>query len=180
MSQTNILLEAGTNELEIVEFYIDEPTASSFTGDTPETSSGQYRGYYGVNVAKVLEIIRLPKITGMPEVSHPSVMGAFNLRDHIIPLVDLSIWLDKQRQDSDSPKVIVTEFNNVTTSFLVSGVTRIHRMMPPAAGGIFLPLSPLSLGYSSSPKYARTTSGLAWISSGVPLARGRPKLSTVT
>ena len=55
-------------------------------------------------------------------------MGAFNLRNHIIPLVDLSIWLDKQREPSDSPKVIVTEFNNVTTSFLVSGVTRIHRM----------------------------------------------------
>ena len=25
MTQTNILLESGTNELEIVEFYIDEP-----------------------------------------------------------------------------------------------------------------------------------------------------------
>ena len=25
MSQTNILLEAGTNELEIVEFFLDEP-----------------------------------------------------------------------------------------------------------------------------------------------------------
>ena len=127
MSQTNILLEAGTNELEIVEFYIDESAASSFTSDRPE-ASGLYRGYYGVNVAKVLEIIRLPKVTGMPEVSHPSVMGAFNLRNHIIPLVDLSIWLDKQREPSESPKVIVTEFNNVTTSFLVSGVTRIHRM----------------------------------------------------
>ena len=127
MAQTNILLEAGTNELEIVEFFIDEPTASSFTADAPE-ASGHYRGYYGVNVAKVLEIIRLPKVTAMPEVSHPSVMGAFNLRNHIIPLVDLSIWLDKQRQDTASPKVIVTEFNNVTSSFLVSGVTRIHRM----------------------------------------------------
>ena len=25
MSQTNILLESGTNELEIVEFFLDEP-----------------------------------------------------------------------------------------------------------------------------------------------------------
>jgi len=127
MAQTNILLEAGTNELEIVEFYIDEPSASSFTSKAPEVT-GLYRGYYGVNVAKVLEIIRLPKVTGMPEVSHPSVLGAFNLRNHIIPLVDLSVWLDKVREPSESPKVIVTEFNNVTTSFLVSGVTRIHRM----------------------------------------------------
>ena len=49
MTQTNILLEAGTNELEIVEFYLDEEG----TEDTPA-----YKGYYGVNVAKVLEIIR--------------------------------------------------------------------------------------------------------------------------
>ncbi len=123
MSQTNILLEAGTNELEIVEFFIDE-IVESRDGGPPRV----YKGYYGVNVAKVLEIIRLPRVTEMPEVSHPSVLGAFNLRSHIIPLVDLSVWLDKQRAPTDSPKVIVTEFNNVTTSFLVTGVTRIHRM----------------------------------------------------
>ena len=123
MSQTNILLEAGTNELEIVEFFLDEAPTE---GDSSE--GGSYKGYYGVNVAKVLEIIRLPKITALPEVSHPSVLGAFNLRNHIIPLVDLSVWLDKQRAELESPKVIVTEFNKVTTAFLVSGVTRIHRL----------------------------------------------------
>lgn len=122
MAQTNILLEAGTNELEIVEFYLDEAV--------PEDETGQqsYKGYYGVNVAKVLEIIRLPRVTALPEVSHPSVQGAFNLRNHIIPLVDLSIWLQKQRVEIESPKVIVTEFNRVTTAFMVSGVTRIHRL----------------------------------------------------
>ncbi len=120
MSQTNILLEAGTNELEIVEFHLEE---SSTDPATPN-----YRGYYGVNVAKVLEIIRMPKVTGLPEVQHPSVLGAFNLRSHIIPLVDLSQWLGKQRAESEPPKVIVTEFNNVTTAFMVSGVNRIHRI----------------------------------------------------
>jgi two-component system chemotaxis response regulator CheV len=118
MSQTNILLEAGTNELEIVEFYIDEVSPSG----------AAYQGYYGVNVAKVLEIIRKPKITEMPEVNHPSVLGAFNQRSHIIPLVDLAMWLGKNRTEADSPKVVVTEFNQVTTAFLVSGVTRIHRI----------------------------------------------------
>ena len=82
MAQTNILLEAGTNELEIVEFFIDEPTASSFTADAPE-NSGHYRGYYGVNVAKVLEIIRLPKVTAMPEVSHPIPQGT-ELREVVV------------------------------------------------------------------------------------------------
>lgn len=120
MAQTNILLESGTNELEIVEFYLEE-----------ETAPGQekaYRGYYGVNVAKVLEIIRQPKITEMPEVNHPSVLGAFNQRSNIIPLVDLAMWLGKDRRRDGEAKVIVTEFNNVTTAFLVSGVTRIHRI----------------------------------------------------
>lgn len=118
MAQTNILLEAGTNELEIVEFYLEEAG--------PDDSS--YKGYYGVNVAKVLEIIRKPKITEMPETSHPAVLGAFNQRSHIIPLIDLANWLSKERVEKEPPKVIVTEFNRVTTSFLVSGVTRIHRI----------------------------------------------------
>jgi len=116
---TNILLEAGTNELEIVEFYLEEPQS---------VSEESYKGYYGVNVAKVLEIIRMPKITEMPQVSHPSVLGAFNLRNQIIPLVDLGMWLKKEHGDKEPPKVIVCEFNNVTTAFLVSGVTRIHRI----------------------------------------------------
>ena len=49
MTQSNILLEAGTNELEIVEFHLDEFEPDGVT---------LYKGYYGVNVAKVLEIIR--------------------------------------------------------------------------------------------------------------------------
>jgi two-component system chemotaxis response regulator CheV len=118
MAQTNILLEAGTNELEIVEFYLEEAG--------PDGQS--YKGYYGVNVAKVLEIIRKPKITEMPETTHPAVLGAFNQRSHIIPLIDLAQWLSKERVEKEPPKVIVTEFNRVTSSFLVSGVTRIHRI----------------------------------------------------
>ncbi|MFZ5426794.1 MAG: chemotaxis protein [Thermodesulfobacteriota bacterium] len=117
MSQTNILLESGTNELEIVEFYIDE-----------ETGSGPYRSYFGVNVAKVLEIIRKPKVTEMPSTPHPAVKGTFNLRSRIIPLIDLSVWLGKQMVAAEAPKVIVSEFNNITNAFLVSGVTRIHRL----------------------------------------------------
>ena len=117
---TNILLESGTNELEIVEFYIEEASRAS--------DGESYKGYYGVNVAKVLEIMQKPKITEMPEVSHPSVLGAFNLRSKVIPLVDLAMWLGKKRVEKEPPKVIVTEFNKVTSAFLVSGVTRIHRI----------------------------------------------------
>lgn len=118
MAPTNILLESGTNELEIVEFFLDE-----------ELPDGEvYRGYFGVNVAKVLEIIRMPAVTEMPEVSDSSVLGAFSQRSRITPLVDLGVWLGRTRVEREEPKVVVTEFNNLTTAFLVSGVNRIHRI----------------------------------------------------
>lgn len=114
MSQSNILLESGTNEVEILELYIEEEA---------------YRGYYGVNVAKVLEIIPLPpKVMRPPHLRESFVIGMFNHRDKIIPLLDLAGWLDRKRVESTPPKVLITEFNNVTNAFLVSGVTRIHRV----------------------------------------------------
>lgn len=119
MAHTNILLEAGTNELEIIEFYIDEAA---------EPGVKPYRAYYGVNVAKVLEIIRLPKVTGMPQTPHPCVIGTFNLRSRVIPLIDLSLWLGKPMARDENTKVIVSEFNKVINAFMVSGVTRIHRL----------------------------------------------------
>ncbi len=119
MTQTNILLESGTNELEIVEFYIDEV----------DPDSGEvYQGFYGVNVAKVLEIIRKPAVTNIPSIPHPSVLGAFNLRSRVMPLIDLGLWLGKKMAPNASPKVIVSEFNRVINAFLVSGVNRIHRL----------------------------------------------------
>ena len=138
MSRTNILLETGTNELEIVEFYLDEPTnkaaldivAQIAGAESQEHSKdGFYRGFYGVNVAKILEIIQVPRVTPLPEVSNPSVLGAFNMRSRVIPLVDLNTWLNKEHIANEGPdKAVVTEFNNTTTAFLVSGVNRIHRI----------------------------------------------------
>lgn len=120
MGQTNILLEVGTNELEVVEFSLLEQ---------PPGETEVYHGHYAVNVAKVLEIIRLPRITEMPQLSDPAVLGAFNQRSNIIPLVDLSVWLGKTKApNTEEGKVIVTEFNSVVTAFLVSGVNRIHRI----------------------------------------------------
>ena len=115
MSQSKILLEVGTNELEIVEFFINE--------------EGGYRGYYGINVSKVVEIIRQQPVTAMPQMRHPCVKGAFPNRDgRIVPLIDLCRFLDKTCMPSEDPKVIITEFNKVQNAFLVSGVTRIHRI----------------------------------------------------
>lgn len=108
-----ILLESGTNELELIELYIDE--------------IGGYRGYYGVNVAKVLEIISLPPGIAKPPNAAPFVAGVFNHRGKVITLVDLALWLGKNRLEGANPIAIITEFNKVTSAFLVSGITRIHR-----------------------------------------------------
>ncbi|MDA8124417.1 MAG: chemotaxis protein [Deltaproteobacteria bacterium] len=108
-----ILLESGTNEMELIELYIDEV--------------GGYRGYYGVNVAKVLEIIRLPPVITKPPKAAPFVTGVFNHRGKVIILVDMALWLGKNRLEGGTPIVIITEFNQTTSAFLVSGITRIHR-----------------------------------------------------
>ncbi len=148
MGQTGILLESGTNELEIVEFHVDEATPGGpadggtdggACGDAPGGMAafgiagappcGSLRRRYGVNVAKVLEIIRMQPVTALPQMPHPAVMGAFPHRDgRVIPLVDLATYLGIERDPHGEPKIIVTEFNTVITGFLVSGVNRIHRI----------------------------------------------------
>lgn len=129
MSQNKILLESGTNELEIVEFYLDEAGTPNFdVPDGIEQTEG-YRGHYGINVAKVVEIIRCQTITALPQMRHPSILGAFPYRDgRIVPLIDLGIFLEKGPIPPVDAKIIITEFNRVETAFLVSGVTRIHRI----------------------------------------------------
>ena len=117
MSQS-IVLEASTNELEIIEFFIEEALPDG----------GTYCGCYGMNVAKVLEIIRRPVITNVPSQHNPAVLGTFNLRGRVLPLVDLSIWLGKSMVKNEAQKVIVSEFSGVVTAFLVSGVSSIHRL----------------------------------------------------
>ncbi|MGJ3521531.1 chemotaxis protein [Nitratidesulfovibrio sp. D1] len=113
MSQTNILLESGTNELEIIEFYIEETLPGGKV----------YRGYYGMNVAKVLEIIRRPTVTGVPSKHHPAALGTFNLRGRVLPLVDLGGWLGKQVVASDTLKVIVSEFSGSTAEAVVAAAS---------------------------------------------------------
>jgi two-component system, chemotaxis family, chemotaxis protein CheV len=112
-AMSNILLESGTNEVEILVLFIDE---------------GEYTGYYGVNVAKVLEIIPMPStIMRPPHLRGSFATGIFNHRDKIVPMLDLAAWLGRNRVENVPPKVLITEFNNTITAFVVSGVTRIHR-----------------------------------------------------
>lgn len=119
MKQTEILLEAGTNELEIIEFFIDEQDQ-----DTGEA----IRCYFGVNVAKVLEVIESPALSHQKSAAHPCFLGTIPLRDIVLPVLDLSVWLEMQKVPNEFEVILVTEFNKTIAGFLVSGVTQIHRV----------------------------------------------------
>ena len=102
-----ILLESGTNEFEIVEFSIGSV-------------------HYGINVAKVREVIQRTPVTAMPQ-AHPYIDGLFTLRGKAIPLVNLPRCLNIG-SGAESKNVIVTEINNYGIGFLVENVSRIHRI----------------------------------------------------
>lgn len=116
---TGILLETGTNELEILEFYINEIRKE---GEEPVPN------YFGINVAKVMQVIETPNLEPPESAPHPSFMGTIPLRDLILPVLDLSVWLELNMPKTERDIVIVTEFSKAITGFLVSGVTEIHRV----------------------------------------------------
>ncbi len=108
--KAKILLESGTNELEVLVFSL---------GD----------GAYGVNVAKVREVILPVEVTASPD-QPDSVLGMFNLRNRVMPLVDLHHFLSIDPADNTSKnrKIIVTEFNGVQAAFQVGSVEQIYRI----------------------------------------------------
>jgi two-component system chemotaxis response regulator CheV len=112
------VLKVGTNEMELVDFrifkYVDDEV---------------YEGIYGINVAKVREIIRIPKLTELPGVPE-FIEGIFDLRGVVIPVVDLAKWMgiDAPIETIKSARVIITEFNNVLIGFVVHDAKRIRRI----------------------------------------------------
>lgn len=104
----SILLDAGTNELEVLVFRLGA-------------------GWYGVNVAKVREVIR-PQHTAKAPRQHPSVIGMFDIRGSVVPLIDLAKHIGLTPAGEGEKRVIITEFNGLRTGFLVDGVEQIHRM----------------------------------------------------
>jgi two-component system, chemotaxis family, chemotaxis protein CheV len=120
----DILLEAGTNELEVLVFSL-----RAGASDSPGTASAS--GHFGVNVAKVREVIRAQQTVAAPG-QHPSVVGMFNIRGSVIPVIDLAKHLGlrtgQRAADAATQRIIITEFNGLRAGFLVDGVDQIHRM----------------------------------------------------
>lgn len=104
---TNILLENGTNELEILEFSL--------------------AGYsYGINVAKIREIISYQPVTPIPN-SHPSIEGIFMPRETMITAIDLMNCLGRG-ESKPGGMFIITNFNMLNIAFHVENVLGIHRV----------------------------------------------------
>lgn len=107
--ETGILLESGTNELEILEFRVGN-------------------NYYGINVAKIREIISYQKPTPIPN-ADPRIEGIFMPRDEIISIIDLAEVMHLPKPESPAGDMyIVTNFNQLNTAFHVNGVLGIHRV----------------------------------------------------
>ena len=104
---TKILLENGTNELEVLEFTLGNNS-------------------YGINVAKIKEIITYSPVTPVPN-SHPSIEGIFMPRDTMITAIDLKNCLGRGESE---PKglFIITNFNKLDIAFHVENVLGIHRV----------------------------------------------------
>lgn len=107
--ETGILLESGTNELEILEFRVGN-------------------NYYGINVAKIREIISYQTPTPIPN-ADPRIEGIFMPRDEIISIIDLAEVMHLDKPDTRTNDMyIVTNFNQLNTAFHVNGVLGIHRV----------------------------------------------------
>lgn len=109
MLDTGILLESGTNEFEVLIFNIGDKS-------------------FGVNVAKVREIISPSKITPLP--SQPeSMLGVISQRGTTVPLISLHRFFDLKDECKDPSRqcIIATEFSSARCAFLADSVEQIVR-----------------------------------------------------
>jgi Chemotaxis signal transduction protein len=109
MAQTNILLETGTNELEIVEFFVNQDG---------------YEAHYGLNVAKVVEIGRRQPVTAMPEMRHKALLGAFLHRNgRVVPLIDMAQFLGSGPIENETPRLSSPNLTACVRAFWCRGST---------------------------------------------------------
>nr|MBF0222709.1 chemotaxis protein CheV [Desulfobulbaceae bacterium] len=107
-----ILLESGTNEVELLEFFLEDES-------------------FGINVAKVSQIVPFDRenLTAIPT-DDKAILGTLLWHKRTIPLIDLSTALNKRPSTATEVRkiVLVTEFNGVINGFLTDGVNRIFRV----------------------------------------------------
>ncbi len=115
------VLQVASNEMELVDFRIYKKMPDGKI----------YEGIYGINVAKVKEIIKMPELTELPG-GGEYIEGIFDLRGVVVPVVNLAKWMGITEPSEEEMKitkrVIITEFNNVLIGFIVHDAKRIRRI----------------------------------------------------
>lgn len=107
---------AGANQMELLLFHLG----------TQEL--------FGINVFKVREVMKLPRLTRVPE-SDGRVVGMANIRGTMVPVIALkrSLGLGEHEVDLSQPEakangiLIITEYNGSLQAFHVAAVDRIIR-----------------------------------------------------
>ncbi|RQD69506.1 MAG: purine-binding chemotaxis protein CheW, partial [Tindallia sp. MSAO_Bac2] len=107
--EKGILLESGTNELEIATFKVG-------------------KGLFAINVAKIQSIETQLKTTKIPN-SHDHVKGIVNHRGNILPVINLSKVLGEEFELQEADRqVIVAFFNEKGFAFEIDKVMGINRL----------------------------------------------------
>jgi two-component system chemotaxis response regulator CheV len=89
-------------------------------------ASGEHAELYGINVFKIREIVVMPQLTPLVD-AHPHMMGVVNLRDQIIPVINLPAAVGCT-PSGPLKLLLITEFARTTQAFAVDSVEEIVRL----------------------------------------------------
>lgn len=100
---------------------------------------------YGIEITRVQEIILLGEITRIPE-SPAFIKGLINLRNTVIPIVDLRLRFGmEEAQPTEETRIMVVAIAGKTVGLVVDGVNEVMRI--PSDGIVPPPPSVVGLGH---------------------------------
>ena len=106
---SNILLETGNGEFEIVEFLVNG-------------------SHYGINVLKIKEIIRINEVSSIPG-STNGIAGRAIVRNNMVSTIDLKKVINNESIDTTNGALgLLCELNQSTVVFLIEEVVGIRRV----------------------------------------------------
>ena len=121
MDNIGVENEVDSSELELLEFLV----------------GGEY---FGINIAKVSEIIIHCDVTHVPS-APKAVEGVFMHRDKLVTVIDLHQVLEIEKPETERTLLVVCDFDQVSIAFDVTNVNGIQRLKwaqvekPPAVSG---------------------------------------------
>lgn len=110
--------EQGTEESSITTQLLEEEQLVTFKIDLEE---------YGVKIANVQEINRMPEVTKVPRAPY-CIEGIVNLRGNVIPALNLRRLFNlPEKHVTDATRIIIVDFNGKSTGIVVDSVSEVFR-----------------------------------------------------